>query len=119
MGLRILRAIAVMVIAFAIGLAFAPLRAPELRAGPATPVLPVPAPPTRTCGLAVIDAWHAKQPSGWFAYTPLTSVPAFERSGCRAAAQNRLRTSEIVLLVGVFLALFTYANGPLRREHAA
>jgi hypothetical protein len=119
MGLRILRAIAVMVVAFAIGLAFAPLRAPELRAGPATPVLPVPAPPTKACGLAVIDAWHAKQPSSWFGYTPLTSVPAFERSGCRAAAQNRLRTSEIVLLVGVFLALFTYANGPLRREHAA
>jgi hypothetical protein len=123
MGTRVFRALAAMTIAFAIGLAFAPLRAPA----PALVAVPASgidfsssvAEPSTACGLPVIDAWHAKQPSGWFGYAPLTSVPVFRRVGCRAAAQDRLRTSGVVLLVGVFLALLAYASSPLRREQEA
>ena len=122
MGVRVARAVAVMIVAGAIGYAFAPLRAPApfsaWAAESADGTVTVNDAPSMACGLSVIDAWRAKPPSGWFGYAPLTSVPNFADVGCRAAARDRLRTAGIVLLIGMFVALLAYASTPLRRSRA-
>src|SRR3954463_8564224 len=116
MGTRVLRAAAVMVIAGAIGYAFAPVHvSPSFSAWSAESAdeaVILDDASSMSCGFAVIDARHAKPPSGWFGYAPLTSVPNFGHAGCRAAAQDRLRNAGIVLLIGVFVALLAYASAP-------
>ena len=66
-----------------------------------------------SCGAAVVDAWHAKVPSGWFGYAPLTATP-LTGSTCRGVARHRLRVSflAVVLALGLWLAARVADRGP-------
>jgi hypothetical protein len=88
---RVLRIAAVLIILTAAAYAIAPFSLSS-----SNPITPGPV----DCGSAVIGAWRADTlPSGWFGYSPLTSVPAF--ADCRGESRHRLELSFVGLALGV------------------